>query len=73
MVWLAPLWGHRPQDAPLVRPAPWHLGLRQGHALEPGEGGVAPTERGSSYRLPGPSLSGTGNPEPWRGGGRPRR
>ena len=56
-----------------VRPAPWHLGLQQGHTLEPGEGGMASTERGSSYRPPGPSLSGTGNPEPWRGGGRRRR
>ena len=67
-MWLAPLWGHRPQDASTVLLAPWHLGLRQGHTLGPRERGVAPTEHGSSYRPPGPSPSGTGNPEAWRGG-----
>ena len=46
--------GHTP-----VRPAPWHLGLQQGHTLEPGEGGMASTEYhgvGKGYPLKCSSL-----------------
>lgn len=71
-VWLAPLWGHRPQDTPTVRLALWHLGLWQGHTLERGERGVAPTERGSSYRPPVLARVALGTQSPG-GEGRPGR